>query len=104
MQSDDGSTLRQKPRGFDARSPGAEDQSFSACYFHVSLFVLFRMLCVFGGSRSIIAGNTKHTKHANGTNKNYLSFNVDKLSSANNTATIRNLKTIFGSFHPVISK
>ena len=34
----------------------------------------------------------------------YLNFNVDKLSKANNIATITNLKTIFGSFHPDISK
>ena len=34
----------------------------------------------------------------------YLSFKVDKLSNANNTAPIKNLNTIFGSFQPVISK
>src|SRR5687768_10528990 len=34
----------------------------------------------------------------------YRNFNVDKLRSANSTATIKNLNTIFGSFQPVISK
>lgn len=34
--------------------------------------------------------------------KIYLSFNVDKLSNANNTAMITKRNTIFGSFQPDI--
>jgi hypothetical protein len=42
--------------------------------------------------------------HVRATDTRYLNFSVVKLNNANNTATITNLKTIFGSFHPEISK
>ena len=35
---------------------------------------------------------------------NHLNFKVERLNKANNIATITNLKTIFGSFQPDISK
>jgi hypothetical protein len=72
------------------------------------------MLFVLLSSRSI---HHKGTKHTRGLARvcfvffgsllcinSYLSFNVVRLNSANNTATITNLNTILGSFQPEISK